>query len=55
MPTLSQQDQVLLSKLLTALACLSVRSSPALRGQVIEILVRDHEPEIVAAVIKRAA
>ena len=54
MAAMSQQDQLLLTKLLTALACLTVRSTPLVRGHVVEILARDHQREVVDAVAKRS-
>ena len=54
MQAMSKQDQVLISRLLAALACVSLRSDPAVRGQVVEILARDHSGELVDAVAKRS-
>ena len=52
---LTEKDQALMGRLLLAVAVLAVRSNPAVRGQVIAVLTRDHEAELVNAVVRKAA
>lgn len=49
-----QTDQELLGKLLVASTCVLIRSDPAARKQVVEILARDHQNELVEEVTRRA-
>lgn len=51
----SPRDQVLLARLLLALAVLLTRADAEIRQQVVTTLARDHEIELIDAVVKRAA
>ena len=55
MPSMSKEEQVLLGKLLTATACLLVRSNPQVRREVVTVLVRDHSDELVTTYIEGRA
>ena len=55
MPTMTKEEQVLLGKLLTATACLLVRSNSTIRREVVAVLVRDHPDEVVTTFIEGKA